>query len=636
MKAQNLTENWLSTIDLSTYNISLYLCNPDVWGDPARFLDKSEQSTLQSGKAVIISQSGVTTKFATDNLQFTSYLRQGTQTLSTTISVVQFEIQEVLGFDLLDLVLSYSREFNHSTFASAKFVIKLEFKGRNPDTKQPVKYPGVFFFSLLLKEIQAKTTVDGTRYGILAFNNSNYALIQSKINSSVTVTKYKTVGEFITSTAKALNDFEVESRKEPGNDAPVKSYKKWEIIIDETGTTEYTRDKTQDEMMFRSNVGTKASTGFNLNEKLMHSGAGSSGGLQGIDLNAVDVPDQIKGVQNTENQSDNDKLASTTTITAGSNIANWLVTKITKEVPEWRNFVLQSSKNNKKVPKLVASPEVSFGTEIDPKTNQPEIKVKITLSIHYSTQVPATTPAEQNAWLENKKKQVNWIRQNSDYILKKYHWIYSGKNSEVLNFELDFNNIFFVPLDPQQGSAYPGPAETHRPSKPQQVSTVSNKPIFISQRDDFEPFVIENLQYAYDTQSAKDQHVTESNKQDPEVERYQQLASRELDAINFTAEIRGDPFWIGTPGNKTAGTTLSSSNFKGSSQYVIFLTYKPTEAVTYTEGQHRGKLDYISSGLYEIVKVESKFMGGEFTQTLHGLRNRNVVTLLIGKELENL
>ena len=57
MKAQNLTENWLSTIDLSTYNISLYLCNPDVWGDPARFLDKSEQSTLQSGKAVIISQS---------------------------------------------------------------------------------------------------------------------------------------------------------------------------------------------------------------------------------------------------------------------------------------------------------------------------------------------------------------------------------------------------------------------------------------------------------------------------------------------------------------------------------------------------------------------------------------------------
>ena len=58
--------------------------------------------------------------------------------------------------------------------------------------------------------------------------------------------------------------------------------------------------------------------------------------------------------------------------------------------------------------------------------------------------------------------------------------------------------------------------------------------------------------------------------------------------------------------------------------YLAFMTYKPEETVTYTEGQRRGDMDTAASGLYEVFKVE------------HTLASDNINSHYIVLEIETL
>jgi hypothetical protein len=65
---------------------------------------------------------------------------------------------------------------------------------------------------------------------------------------------------------------------------------------------------------------------------------------------------------------------------------------------------------------------------------------------------------------------------------------------------------------------------------------------------------------------------------------------------------------------------------------VSFLQYNPN-AEDLLEFQRRGPVDLVSSGIYKLTKIESRFQGGKFTQTLSGFKDPTTNTLLILPQL---
>ena len=113
-----------------------------------------------------------------------------------------------------------------------------------------------------------------------------------------------------------------------------------------------------------------------------------------------------------------------------------------------------------------------------------------------------------------------------------------------------------------------------------------------------------------------------------------QMARRDNDATNITLEIRGDPFWMGTPDSVRSGNKVTVANFKGTNAMIGFLNFQPNEKDLLTN-QQRGPVDLISTGIYKVVTVESKFQQGAFTQTLEAYKDKNTNPFLTLDALVN-
>ena len=110
----------------------------------------------------IIAETGATTVFSIDNVNMTTFVQGGQKNIDGATAVVQFTMSEVLGFNFLDKVLAVSHIMGFTTLATANYVMKVEFIGRDADTDLRVQYPNVFLYSLRFQEIQASVTESHT------------------------------------------------------------------------------------------------------------------------------------------------------------------------------------------------------------------------------------------------------------------------------------------------------------------------------------------------------------------------------------------------------------------------------------------------------------------------------------------
>ena len=109
------------------------------------------------------------------------------------------------------------------------------------------------------------------------------------------------------------------------------------------------------------------------------------------------------------------------------------------------------------------------------------------------------------------------------------------------------------------------------------------------------------------------------------------MAKREYDAYNFSMEIKGDPYWMaGSLQSNVEGA--DSPDYSSRDALISLLQYNPN-AEDLLEFQRRGPVDLVSSGIYKLTKIESRFQGGKFTQTLSGFKDPTTNTLLILPQL---
>ena len=101
-------------------------------------------------------------------------------------------------------------------------------------------------------------------------------------------------------------------------------------------------------------------------------------------------------------------------------------------------------------------------------------------------------------------------------------------------------------------------------------------------------------------------------------------------------EIRGDPFWLGTPDNRgTPSDNRFIGDFTRGDALIGFVNFQPN-VEDLLINQKRGPVDLISTGVYVVTQIESKFQMGQFTQTLTTFKDPNTNPFLILDQLINI
>lgn len=218
-------------------------------------------------------------------------------------------------------------------------------------------------------------------------------------------------------------------------------------------------------------------------------------------------------------------------------------------------------------------------------------------------------------------------------ISKAYNYIYTGQNTDILKFDIQINNLFFVGMQSNPEKNNPNTRDNDRggiaEQQHQNVQTGSgNSPaaqLSNVGRPDIgkDPSLLETPaggpgQTSIETQVAESFHNAF-------------VKGTSVDLVKVDLEILGDPYWLvdhgianhfsaADPGSMI--TNDQTMNYTSGTVY-IYITFK----TPYDLNDVTGKYDYQSqvkespfSGIYRVVKCENVFSGGNFTQRLECLR----------------
>ena len=611
--------NWCSAVDSPTYKLTWYIVSNKVFNNP-KLLDNipdkytnnaANNAASSSGDAVVIAASGETSEYSLENLVLQSRISPGSSTGNTTTGAFQFDIYEPGGFLLMNRILSLSHAFNFGNIQSAKYVLKVQFVGRTVESSTPIAFPGTFYYPMMLSTINASSGPEGSQYNIVAANVHKIAVAASKIVTDIKVTNVKNVQSLLDNLETALNAHEKNIRKLQVTESDLVNSKYWKIKVDPT-FEKYLSKYVKPSQVDMPGTGHKAS-GWTADsaQYILH-----------------------------KNQ----------------NVVTYLTNILTKQVPEfYNNFQATGSANKKNTGEInntlsgegnraseisatysnefiKITPSVNYTDEIDPYTNTNQEEVVLTIALHTSHTNPQTdVKKQQEATI---KASYQSRRFELLPIYKAYNFLFSGSNSEVLDFNLNFNQMFYLTRDPSEGVNLPN-SDNENAGNAGAVTKVTKTvsiPKYLSNTTISSATAItqlENIAYVIKVPES----TSQSNADEPNAVvavDQAEINAASHDFIMFDITIKGDPYWLGTPGSSVTaakGSTLIDSLDEDS--LIIFINYLPDNGKT--NGERR--LDIASSGVYKILEVESKFQLGKFTQSLKGMRDRNSSTDLIKTKL---
>ena len=600
MKAQ---ENWMSTVDSATYKFTLYLSGVEVWNDPS-VLSGDDSNILNRGQASIIAESGVTGSYAVENVMMISTLTPGASTGNTVTGTIQFDLIEPLGFSLLERILAYGSQYNFSTLREARYILKLELLGRDSRSGKPVKYPGVFFYRLIIDQMRARVDAGGTTYNIVAGNAMRTALRSTPVEKNVTVTGVKTVNDLVTKMESALNEYEISKKKTKENPEPVPG-RYWKIEFDPS--TNISAGSEQSSLMMKSKINLPS-------ESLANVSTSDAAGVavDTTEVNSVDI-----------------------SFSPGTNVVSQLTNILQTDVTGFTNFVNQNVSAGGDTPYIHVVPSIKFREQIDGDTGQNVVDITLTIRIDWA----GSTYLNPNQYEESVKFQEQRLLEKS--INKRYSYLYSGENLELLDFNLEFDNLFVNAIDISGAENYYDNtqilgATTLKPALPAggNRNTYGTNVYLGDVKIDNLSIGVERPVFEYQRMASDKQQQIDSapdtNKQ--LAIRAREYATRSNDFLEATFEIKGDPYWLGTPDAVVMGQELTPSGLYQEA-LITFVNYLPDESMTEPGPNRTKRFDMISSGIYKVLTLESKFMNGSFTQTLNSIRDSSFQTYRIANKI---
>lgn len=222
---------------------------------------------------------------------------------------------------------------------------------------------------------------------------------------------------------------------------------------------------------------------------------------------------------------------------------------------------------------------------------------------------------------------------------KEYNYIYSGKNKDIIDFDIKFDNAFFVAIGASRGQNNAGSktkAQTGTAATDKEPSTQLN------QGTQGEGSVSATGQAKVKETNAPASGKVGSGTENTSTQIARMFSDALMNSTTDLAQIElkiwGDPYYLSDSGMGNyiaAPTTFLNITKDGtmdyqSSEVDLRLTFR-----TPIDYGYDGWMEFPSvglspvkafNGLYKVLQVSSNFSGGQFTQTLTAIRRRNQET----------
>jgi len=600
-----IKDNWLNTVTSGSYKFTFYITSTDVWNNPFQYL-KDDDQALNAGQAIIVAEDGVEQALAVQNVMILTNAGD-ISTGHANATVVHLEILEPLGFGMLDKALTVAKQLGGGTstgvhFNDLNFVLRLDFVGRDPVTGGAAKYPDPFFYKLKLSQLTGSLGNAGAKYSMVLQNQQILGQQDGVTPAPVTVRGVTTPTTFLAGLETSMNDLMWDMMDEKQDQPHV------EYVI-----------KFDDSAKINA-IDFRNLPGFDLATTSWAglSDTGTSGG-QSEDL-------EVAGSANV-------------TIADQSQLTARIKELIAANTPAWAEFT-QKAREIGITYSLRVEPSIELSGENDPILNQPRRVVTFTVGTVIEGTIP---PLDANSLLglrnSARVQQDRFDEVILPNLVKKYTYQYTGENLEVQDIDLQLNNLFFNARQPAAGIYY---ADNHnmfeanitpleqdprgphqRPSSAIDASGTTEK--YLSDVKIPRYNLLQSPVFQPQALGAQAQQVNETTATDKlaasALDEYQ---NRVLDAELLTLEVKGDPVFMGDNGKDLFA--------KDSAVYMAFVNFAP-EPDDLLLRQQRGPLDLVTTGIYKITSIESKFSNGSFTQTLKTMKDGNSTSFLLANTL---
>lgn len=610
---QGPVDNFLNKVTLGTYKFTFYIVDSDVWNDPRQWLGTTDEAALAGGKACIIAESGVEGAFVIENVVILTEAANA-RTGNADIRQITFEILEPLGFSLLDRILTVGKELKRENPAgtnlpSQLYVLKLEFLGRDPLTGSTRKYEENFLYRGAITGVNGTIGAAGARYFISYEPTEMIALRESQTQTDITVRNVTTVAQFVSNLEVALNEHQ-RSLMVP---VQTKPYIEWVVRLG---------DRTNIEARDHLRV-----PAFNLADAPWGGSADSSTSAGQAQM----LADATGGRQ--------------ITLTGESQIIAHIQQQIGSNTPTFAEWLTEARTHGVSESIRVIQ-EVEDLDEQDPAFNTPRKRVTITINLQADPTIPPLEP-ENVEQLRNVRtvQEERFDNEIFPYLVKKYSYLYTGENTEVIDINLELNHLFMNAQSPAAGIYYANNHNQFEPNIIQREETTDTanpnasssstqeshasarylSDITLNKYNILQSSVFGNVQRGPQTQQRNETTTTDTIAA-AAIEEY---ARRIGDTQTLTIQVRGDPIFMGQTGS---GNNLFDGS--GSAVFMAFINYQP-DPEDLLLNQRRGPVDMVTTGIYKVTSIESKFQMGSFTQTIIGIRDSNSTTFhLLQKIIE--
>jgi hypothetical protein len=551
-----------------------------------------------------------------DNVEIKTIMTPNSQTGVTQGISISFDITEPYSINgLLEALHVAALSAGYQNYNMATYVLKVEFKGYpdNQSIPKPEVIPGtVRYFPIMITTMEIEASKKGTLYKVTATPVSQVMLGETNKFISDTSVEGKTLVEVGTDIAKKLTTQLKESRKKKlKRELKENEFDEYQVyfpVRDQTQKTGWNFDIINDigkSDFYKEHEDNKNPT---MSEE-------SYVDAMGITAYAIPANQGNKGIQKAPGlyKSGHKIDDALTSLVRDSHYVRGLLEKPDIDADGYITYF-----------KIIT--QVENKDTIDPDTRKPFLIYRylvIPYKMHY-TAIP-----DFNSSKVDPEKLVS-------KSVRSYNYMYTGKNTEVMDFRITLNNLYFEAMAKGMGD---NDARQDRLTGAKNDSSEPKKKV--------DP----NSTMSDSNGTARAQEATVNNESPahgssmaPQYDPYLILARNFHQALiettsdnMLTGEIKilGDPLYVcsSAAGNYTPkmstvdGITQTEEADYLSREIIIFIKFNNPIDINPATGKMKFSQFNGYSGAYKILTATSKFSSGAFTQSLEIMRMRGQIDL---------
>ena len=588
--------------------------------------------------------------FFIDNVNIKSLIAWDKKTQNTSMMESTFTVTEPFSMGMFMQSIAVATERSgHNSFSEAPFLLTIEFKGFT-EQNEVIDLPELKkYIPIILREISMNVTGKGSTYKIAAtpWNDKAHSDRYTKFKTDVSIMG-KTVQEVLqtgeNSLQKVLNDFQKLQVKDGTTNVPDQI-----VILFPTDITSASAGSNSGANQRESSATATANPSTTTNKSSIFEKLGVSEVSIGSVTNLVQDPNNCNAVgkssmgYSTVKKGDTpyakeersyDVNTNTWISTAPDTSLGSLQFKQGSDIITCINqVILQSDYARQALKKEQITdegmlPQWRVDTElyqIPSEANYAKTGTKprlvvyrvVPYLVHAGKFMPPNTPAPG---LDNLKKQA----------IKEYNYIYTGKNLDILDFDITINNIFYTKFSATNNNKSQDIKQQANNSNVDGANVET--PPLEGQKNKSGSVGTKTLPVGTITSSDRQGGGGEETVETRVARQFFEAVTESADVTELDMKIMGDPYYLGDSGlgNYSSANTTGLMNMTdtGSIDYQtsechIIVNFRTPIDINQSTGMYDfgdSKILMNYSGLFKVQHIDTTLAGGKFLQSLHLIR----------------